>query len=232
MSEREGIVRGDSVQRVASAAFIVGAILLAIFNVLVPRPADPSDLQGNLISIADQFFLFQFSHLMLALGILGVMIGAAGVDRSITDRGAAWARPGLYSMVVGTVLFSVTFAVTSVEATAAADWVAASMADKATAYSVAAATINVGKGMYIMSILIFWLALVFLGAGMARSAVYPGWLGWVAVVLGIAMVATVGIPQFLAGTVTTSSIILFVVLAILTIIWFLVVGIWIARRAW
>lgn len=116
-------------------------------------------------------------------------------------------------------------------ASAAADWVAASSADKAGAYRVAATVLTVNTGIYTMSILMFWLALTLLATGMARSAVYPGWLGWTGVVLRIAMVAIVGIPKFIMEN-STSSMLVFAGLALLTTVWFLLVGIWIARRAW
>lgn len=211
---------------------IVGAVLLIVFNILVPRPADPSNMRSAMMNTVDNFFLFQLSHLMLAVGILGTMIGSAGVYRSITDRGAAWARVGFYGIVVGTVLWMITYGITSVDASTAANWAAATAAEKTVFYSVAVATISVGKAAYIMSILLFWLALVFLGIGMAISPVYPGWLGWVGAALGTGMVAIVGVPQFMAGEVNTSSMVIFAGLALLTTGWFLVTGIWVARKAW
>lgn len=232
MSQHQGIFQRNDFQKLASVVMIIGAVLLIVFNILVPRPADPGNLQNAMTNTVENYLLFQLSHLMLALGILGTMIGSAGVYQSITDRGMAWARIGFYVIVVGTVLWMITYAMTSVDASAAADWVAAPDADKAAYYGIAVDTINVGKAAYIMSILIFWLAIVFLGVGMARSAVYPGWLGWLGVALGTIMVAFVGIPQFLAGEVNTSSMLTFAGLALLTTVWFLVTGIWVARKAW
>jgi hypothetical protein len=232
MSQQQGILKGDSFQRLASAGMIIGAVLLIVFNILAPRPPDPTNIQSALTNTVDNFFLFQLSHLMLAMGFWGVMIGSAGVYHSISDRGAAWARAGFYGIVVGTTLWMITMALTSVDASAAVDWVTASDADKASAFSIAAAISNISMAAYMMSILMFWFALVFLGAGMASSSVYPGWLGWMAVVLGIAMVAVVGVPQFLAGDVNTSSMLIFAGIALLTTIWLLAVGIWNARKAW
>jgi hypothetical protein len=232
MSQQQNIIRGDSFQKLTSTGMIVGAVLLIVFNVLVPRPSDPGNMQSAIINTVDNFFLFQLSHLMLAVGILGTMIGSAGVYRSITDRGAAWAQVGFYGIVVGTVLWMITYAMTSVDASTAADWAAAPAADKNLFYGIAVASINVGKAAYIMSILLFWLALVFLGVGMARSKTYPGWLGWIGAALGTGMVAIVGVPQFMAGEVNTSYMLIFAGLALLTTVWFLVIGIWVARKAW
>jgi predicted membrane chloride channel (bestrophin family) len=76
-----------------------------------------------------------------------------------------------------------------------------------------------------------WLALVFLGIGMVLSAVYPRWIGWAGIVLGIATVAGVGIVAAFAGPSSTLELIS-MVLALLTLFWILVVGIWVARKAW
>lgn len=232
MSQQQRLIGGDDFQKLASAGMIVGAVLLIVFNILVPRPSDPTNMQSSMLNTVDNYFMFQLSHLMLAVGILGTMIGSAGVSRSITDRGAAWARVGFYGIVVGTVLWMITYAMTSVDASTAADWAAAPAADKTAFYSIAVATINVGKAAYIMSIILFWSALIFLGIGMARSTVYPGWLGWIGAALGTVMVAIVGVPQFMAGEVNTSSMLIFAGLALLTTVWFLVIGIWVARKAW
>jgi hypothetical protein len=231
MSQQQDILRGDTLQKIASTGFIFGGLLLLVFNLLYPRPADPGSTPSVLTAMADQKVLTQLSQLMLALGFWGVMIGSAGVYRSITVGGAPWARLGFYGIVVGTAIWSINFSLGTASVNAAADWVAASSADKAAAYRVAATVLTVNTGIYTMSILMFWLALTFLGTGMARSAVYPGWLGWGAVVLGIAMVAFVSIPRFFVEN-STFSMLIFAGLALLTTVWFIVVGIWVARRAW
>ncbi|MGD2159152.1 MAG: hypothetical protein PVG32_19905 [Anaerolineales bacterium] len=231
MSGQQGVFQRDTLQRISSAGLVIGAVLLVVFNLLYPRPADPSSAQSVLTAMADQKVLTQLSQLMLALGFWGLMIGSAGVHRSITDRGAAWARLGFYGIVGGTAIWSINFGLGLASANAASDWVVASVADKAAAYDVANTFLTVNSGIYTMSILMFWLALIFLGAGMARNPVYPQWFGWVAVVLGIAMVAIVGIPRFLVEN-STSSMFIFAGLSLLTTVWFLVVGIWVARRAW
>ncbi len=65
---------------------------------------------------------------------------------------------------------------------------------------------------------------------MILSTVYPRWLSWVELILGIAGVA-VGIIQFSIERSTTFTLV-FVILSLLTTLWVLVVGIWVARRAW
>ncbi len=135
------------------------------------------------------------------------------------------------SALVRKVLWSVTFGLGSVGVNTAADWVAASPADKAGAYTIAATVMDATSGIETMSIIMFGLALVLFGISMARSTVYPRWLGWVAAVLGIAMVTVVGVPKFFNGS-TSVLLLIFGGLAILTTFWLLATGIWVARRAW
>lgn len=232
MSQVKDIIKGDTLQKVGSAGFIIGAVLLIIFNILYPRPADPSSTQSVLRTMAEHKFLTQLSQLMLAMGFLGVMIGSAGVYSSITYSSASWARLGFYGILVATPLWFITFGLGTTTANAAAEWVVAATVDKAAAYSIAAAILTASSGIYTISIVIFWLAIIFLGRAMARSKVYARWHGWTAVVLGIVMLTVVGIPRFLGGEVGTSSVYIFAGLSLLTTVWFLVVGIWVARKAW
>lgn len=95
------------------------------------------------------------------------------------------------------------------------------MTEKVAAYGIADAILTATSGIETMSIITLWLAIVFLGIGMARSAVYPIWLGWVAVVLDIAMVTIVGIPKSFIGY-TSTLLMLLGDLALLTTVWLLV----------
>jgi hypothetical protein len=129
MSQQDNF-KGDALQKLASAGFIISAVLLIVFNILAPRPADPTNIDSVLTTLANQKFLSQLGQLMLALAFWGVVIGSVGVYRSITDHGAAWARLGFYGIVAGSTLWNVTFGLASVTANAAADWVAASARTK------------------------------------------------------------------------------------------------------
>jgi len=231
VAQLQVIEKEDTFRKISSAGLIIGAVLLIVFNILSPRSGDPSSLQSRLTTMSDERVLTLLSQLLLAIGIWMMMIGVAGVYRSIRDAGAGWARLGFYGIVVGTVLWSVTFGLGSATVHTAVDWAAASAADKPAVFTTAAAVSNATSGVETMSIIMLWMALILLGAGMARSAVYPRWLGWTAVVLGIAMVAAVGIPKFFIGN-TGTLLAVFGGLAILTTAWLLVVGIGVAPKAW
>ena len=85
--------------------------------------------------------------------------------------------------------------------------------------------------MYNMSVIVLWLALAFVWVGMTLSAIYPRWMGWVGIVLGIVTVVAVGIVQVFAGPGGALQMI-FVALSLLTTLWALAIGVWVARKAW
>ncbi|MFC1957653.1 hypothetical protein ACFLX0_02435 [Chloroflexota bacterium] len=232
MAQQQAIVKGDALQKLGSAGFIIGAILLLIFNILLPRASDSSNVQEVLTKWGEQEGLVKMCALLLAVGIWGLMIGIVGVYRSIsTGGGASWVRLGFYGVVVGTTVWTISFALVMATADTAATWVAAPAAGKDAAYGIAAAVNAVDETMHTMSIIVYWLALVFLGIGMVLSSVYPRWMGWVVLVLGIVTMATGGIIPIFAGP-ASATMMIFAILSVLTTIWALVLGIWVARKAW
>ena len=209
---QHGIVQGDALQRMGSAGYIVGALLIVIGGLLLPRAANPSNLQEMLKPLGEQEVLTQVCVLLITSGYWAVMMGAAGVYRSITADGAAWARLGFYFIIVGTAVWTIILSLDVSQASAVATLAA------------------VGRGIYAMSIMVYWLALLFLGIGMVRSAVYPRWLGWVGLIVGITGVS-LGVIQTFSERSSTLTLV-YVVLSFVTTLWFLAVGVWVARRAW
>ena len=231
MTQQLGIVKGDAFQKLGSAGFIIRTILMVIGDLLMPYTAKlTSNVQEMLKPLGEHEFRAQVSSLLMIMGIWAIMIGATGVYRSITAGGAAWARLGFYFILVGTAVWTVTLSQDVATASAAANWLAASAAGKEAAYSALAAVNAVGRGLYPMTIIVYWLAYTFLGIAMVLSNVYPRWLGWVGLILANTVVA-VGIIQTFTARSTTFTLV-FAVLSLLTTLWVLVVGIWIARKAW
>ncbi|MBI4268034.1 MAG: hypothetical protein HY662_04535, partial [Chloroflexi bacterium] len=178
MSQQQGIIKGDTLQRLGSLGFIIGAVILIVANVLLQRPGDPGNTQEVLTTWGNKAGLVALVGFLIAVGNWAIMIGTAGIYRSITASGAAWARLGFYGVIVGTAIGTISNGLFMPTASIAADWLAATGADKAAALSVATALFHVGGVTFTMYILVEWLAIFFLGIGMARSAVYPKWLGW------------------------------------------------------
>ena len=236
MTQLQGIVKGDVLQRISSAGFIIEAILMLIGGSLMPHASTPTrNLQEMLRPLGEQLLNAQLSVLLLIVSIWAAMIGVAGVYRSITasggaTSGAAWARLGFYFMLVGTVIYTVALTLDASTAGAVANWLAAPAADKEAAYGLVAAVNAVGRGLYPVAIIAYWVPFAFLGIAMLVSAVYPRSLGWAGVTLGSAGI-TLGIVQSFTARTTTLTF-TFMVLSLLTELWGLVVGIWVARKAW
>ncbi len=86
-------------------------------------------------------------------------------------------------MIVGTTLWSVLFALEGLGlAAVVGERAKASRAEKATLFLVASSLSHVFTGMFSMTIIAYWLALTFVGIGMALGTAYPKWLGWVLIV--------------------------------------------------
>ena len=221
--------RGDTLQKIAGIGFILGGILTVVFNAIFPRADDPSVVTQALASYADNETLSQLSYLGVAIGVMFVMIGTAGVYRKIsTGAAAAWARLGFYGVIVATTLFFISSAVGLAMVGPALDWVAAGSAIDTSAYSIAAALLVASTSLFDMAILVFWMALGFLAIGMVSSSAYPKWLGWVLLVASVVIVV-IGFTRFFKEPSQTTEYI-FAVPAGLTSVWAVILGIWITRR--
>lgn len=227
----QGAVQGDALQRISSAGFIIGAILMVIGGLLMPYATKPtSNVQEMLTPLGQQEFRTEASSLLMMLGIWAMLIGATGVYRSMRTDGVVWARLGFNFILVGTAVWTVTLSQDVSTASAVAKWLAAPAVDKEAAWGAVTALNAVGRGLYPMTIIVYWLAWSFLGFGMVRSSIYPHWLGWVGLILGIAGVA-VGITQLFIDRSTTFTLV-YAALSLLTTLWVFVLGIWVARKAW
>ncbi len=230
MTGEHGIVKGDALQKIGSAGFLIGAVLMVIGTILLPRTSGAGSVQEMVTAMGKEQFLTRFSALLITAGTWAMMIGAMGVYRSITAGGAAWARVGFSFVVAGTALWTVSLALDMAAADAVANWLAAPAAAKEAAYYAVAALSAFGLGMFSMNIVIYWLAFVFLGIGMILSALYPRVVGWGGVILGIAG-ASLGVIQLFTGRLNALNLI-YTAVSLLTTLWLIVTAAWIARKAW
>jgi len=229
------IEKGDALQRLGSLCLSVGAIVLVISNILLPRPDDPGNVGKYIATVAfTRGGLWEASHFFLAVGLWALMIGLAGVYRSISaGAGATWARLGFYGVIVGTTLWTVFLALDGLGLPRVVDmWQKAPGADRSTLFLVAEALGMLDLGLVSMTIIVYWLALSFVGIGMALSSLYPKWMGWALIILGAVTMVAVGLPQAFAGASALVTNYLFGALALLSTIWAFVLGLWIYRRAW
>ena len=231
MTQHQGIAKGDALQRIGSAGFILGAILFGISGLMMPHANTPtSDLQQMLKPLGEHQFITQLSSLLMAIGFWAALIGITGINCSIIAGGTVWARLGFYFTVTGTVLWTVSLALDVAVASAIANWLAAPIVSKDAAWMVVASLSAFGRGMVPMTWIVYWLALTLLNVAMILSSVYPRWLGWAGLIVSIPVIA-LGIVQIFTPRSIALTLI-FSVLMLLTTLWYLATGIWIARKAW
>jgi hypothetical protein len=232
MAQQAGIVKGDVLQKIGSAALIIGSLLVAIGNTWTAMVdlSNPALAQSR---IGAQIMLSYVAVLLVLFGWWAALIGAAAIQQSITGPGGAWARVGLYFMIMGTLLWSLGIVLDIEYFDLIAKWLAAPPQGKELAHGVLVTLFppgaGFGRGLFPVTLMCSWLAFAFLGLGMLQSAFYPRWLGWlgsilgaIGVLLGIVMTFTGREPYFM----------IFTVLAFASIVWLLMTGIWMVRRAW
>ena len=231
MKQGQSIVKGDALQKISSAGFVLGAILIAVSGLLMPHANAPTrDLQEMLKPLGEHEFITQLSSLLIAIGFWVVLLGAMGVNRSITSDGAPWARLGFYFTLTGTVLWTVSLSLDVAVASAVANWLSAPTVSKDAAWSVVAALSAFGRGMVPMTWIVYWLALALLNVAVIQSNIYPLWLGWTGLILSIPVIALGAVQIFTPRSIILTMI--FSILMLLTTLWMLVVGIRVARKAW
>jgi hypothetical protein len=227
---QQNIVKRDAHQRISSAGFIMGAILFAVSGLSMPHANIPtSDLQQMLKPLGEHEFLTQLSSLLMAIGFWSVLIGMTGVSRSITTGGVVWARLGFYFTLTGTALWTVSLSLDVAVASAVANWLSAPTAGKDAAWIVVASLSALGRGMVPMTWIVYWLALALLNIAMILSDVYPRWLGWTGLVMSIPVIVLGVLQIFTPRSITLTLI--FSTLMLLTTLWNLAIGIWLARKA-
>ena len=132
-------------------------------------------------------------------------------------------------VVVGTTLWTVTLGLNGVGLAQVAErWQAAAGEQKETLLLIAISLRDFETGLFSLTIMAYWMALVFLGIGMLLSTLYPKWLSGAIIVLGVALVVMGVIFTFADNTKALDSV--FGVLAGISTVWALVLGLWITRR--
>ena len=232
MTQQEGIVRGDAHQKMGSAGFIIAAVLITIGNIWVAT-IDLSNPVAAQARMSSQLAILDTVTLMITIGWLAMLTGAAAVRRTIMGSGAEWATMGFYFLVAGTALWTAGMSLDISSSALISNWLSAPAGSKEAAHNLLNTLfppgLGFGRGLFPLEILVNWLAIAFLSAGMARSGVYPRWLSWFGLILGV-----IGV---LAGIVMTyigreAIFTPFTVLAFATLLWILMCGVWMARRAW
>lgn len=212
--------RSEVLQRIGGVGLIVGGILTVLGAVLTPRVADPADYAGVVTTFGANAALTKTAFLVGTVGLWAMVVGFAAIYRALTGgAAAAWSRLGFYGVLVGIALITVT------------SGLAIGAASEGAMGSGNTGAVLLAAGMHVRAFatIAFWLALAFLGLGVALSTVYPKWSGWTLLVLGAAMVILAGLPAVYTGP-TQTVLIVSTVITLLTAVWALAVGVWVTRR--
>jgi len=225
-----GLYKGGALQKIAGFSLIGFAVLLAAGAALRPG-ADVEDASSAIQTIADNSGgRWQVAHIVIALSFYALMIGMAGIYRSISSgQAAAWARLGFYIAIAGTTVRSVFLAVEGVgRAAVAEDWEAATGADKDTLFLVFSSLDGVLEGLRSITDIVSGLSFAMLGVAILLSTVYSRWLGWTILVAGggwIVVGLVIG-ANGLSDAVNAP----FVIVIALTVVWAVAMGVVITRR--
>ena len=217
--------------RIGAVLAIVGAIAFIVGNFLpVGGDADPADTAAVLQEAAES--TNSAGARLLILGGIALVIGAlVALYREITEGpGAALARLGFASALAAFAVFVVVIGINGIAGKETAEaWVNAPAEEKAAAFRVAEAVQHMVVGVISLGSMLFGTAILLYGLAVALSNIYPRWLGWVAVVVGLGA-AVAGSRAFLFGA-SYGTFIPFFVFSLLSFLWVLVMGVLMWRRA-
>ena len=218
--------------KIGAYLLIIGSILAVIVNVLHPRSADINDPSARFQEIADSAIWLP-DHMGIVLAVLFLLGGLTGLYRSFEDpRGAAWARLGFVATLVGSITLFVLIGIDGIGMKSlATEWVNAPTESKAIAFGSLQAVNAIRLGLFDLFIILFFgVPFIAFGLAVMMGTGYPTWLGWIALIFGIASLL-VGVAQVFTGQTVLLTNILFPLFSVILTLWLLVMGILLLRKA-
>jgi Domain of unknown function (DUF4386) len=219
------------VLRIGGWAAIVGAILGGVGNLV--HPVTPEDDPVGVAQVIADSDLWTPIHLAIVLGIFLMLGGLVAIYLSIREGLAgALARFGLFAGVAGVTIGLILVILDGVAARQLAqEWASAAPADRATALGLVHVNETINFALASLFNFVFAAAtFILFGLAVAVSGVYPRWLGWVAVVAGVASIGA-GSIQALVGEPTTASRVLTIFGPTVITLWLLSMGILLLQRS-
>jgi hypothetical protein len=219
--------------QIGAVAAIAGALLGMVGNLAHPTtPAPSQDATGLARTIADSGSWVP-DHLLILLGLLGMLGGLVAIAHSIRDGlPGALARLGSIAAVAGATVGLVLLSIDGVAAKHLAQAAANAPAPEqvgALHALLAEEAINFALGT-LFYILFAGVTFVLLGLAVAWSRVYPRWLGWLAVVAGAGSVV-VGLVQAQVGETNTATRIPSIIFPTVITLWLAWMGVLLLRKA-
>ena len=185
--------------RIGAVAGLTGLLLQVVMDQLHPAQADPNDSRAAFTEYAHSG-IWTAVHIGQFLGTLLLALALLALARMLARQPGlpgALARIGAVTAVLLAAVFTVQMAVDGVALRAAIDiWTQAPAGPaKTSAFQVAEGLRGLEKGLSGFFHLTNGITLVSLGLSVALGSLYARWLGWTAVLAGLA---------FLAGGVVTA----------------------------
>jgi hypothetical protein len=213
--------------RLGSASAVLGAILALVTNLIHPRLSDYDDPVGETLREVAESGGWIPIHLGLLLGSLLIVVGLFAVARSMKGGPA----DGLARLALGSLLVSAPVAVMALAVDGyATKQVAEAAAGGEAGFAAGAAVVHVAWALFMALVILFvGVTPALFGLAVARSGIYPSWLGWGAVILGLVAVI-VGVMGTLDGA-SAAFFVSFTVASGLLTLWVLAIGVLLGRRA-
>lgn len=218
-------------RRLSAVLLLIGAVLLLVGNTTHPIDADPSATSRLALATGGSWIAI---HLVIAIGVLAVVGGLAVLPQAITHpRGAVYARLGAAAAIIGGGTLAIVFGALDGygQYALATSWQTATGAEQEALETVALALEVIDVGMTAIGILaLFGAGMAALGAAILTSRIVARWLGWVALVIGLAGTVT-GLVWAFQGPTTFAINVLFRPVAMAATVYFVALAVALRRTA-
>ena len=216
--------------KMCAVAAIAGALTLFGGTLLHPSNADPNDPQAAFTEYAANR-PWVASHLMQLFGIILIVVALVLLSRQMSNGGgASWAYLGVIGAGAS---LSVAAALQAVDGVALKlmvnTWATASAADKDMLFLATFAVRQIEIGLASILSLLIGMTVTIYGVALVSDRSFPKWLGWLAILGGIA-IAVAGIVMAYSGFSDLAMTINLSASALL-LVWLIVIGVWLWRLA-
>jgi hypothetical protein len=214
------------------AMAIGGALMEFVGNALHPRS---TDYYGNPVAWLDnatQSAVWFPSHALILLGAILLIGGFVGLSRSLVGRpGHGVGQLALANALVGLTLIIVTAAIDGL-AVAKLDevWNAGSPPPRDALLAGSILYHTIFSLLYAFELTLFGLALIFFGVAILLGKTYAAWLGWAGILIGSSVVLNALLAMFGVATEFLDAYV-WTVVASLFVLWVLVMGVLLWRKA-
>lgn len=216
--------------RIGAGGAVVGSLLAGVGNLL--HPATPLEQSEGVARVIAESAAWVPIHLIIVTGLILMFAGLVAITRSIKGGLAgALAHFGYLAAIGGITVGVLLVMLDGVAGKHLADiWATAPQEERAAALRLvlAAESLNFAIAA-IFNILFAGVTYILLGLAAAFSRVYPRWLGWIAVVMGLGCIVA-GTIQAFSGEPTLVTKILTIVFPTVITLWTALLGVLLWRK--